>query len=99
MKESARQQFRWAPHTSGVMQVKPRDFEDAGEIEAASAYDAWMRLRGGDQALGIGDLLEAGTGELRICKYVGFEEARWIVPETRPAGAPPGVTEASAAVS
>ncbi len=38
-----------------------------------------------------------GTGKLKICKYVGFEEARWFVPEPPPqaslpaplSGAPP----------
>lgn len=83
MKESMRQQFRWAPHTSGVTSIKPRDFEAAGEVESHGFYDVWMTLRGTERALEIGDVLEAETGELRICKYVGFEEARWVVPEVR----------------
>jgi hypothetical protein len=29
----------------------------------------------------VGDLLETETGDLRICKYVGFEPAKWFVPE------------------
>jgi len=84
MKENPRQQFRWAPHTSGVTGIKPRDFELAGEIEAQGLYDAWMSLRGTDRALDIGDVLESAAGELRICKYVGFEEARWVLPEFKP---------------
>jgi len=32
----------------------------------------------------IGDLLETEDGQLRICKYVGFEPAQWVVPEPRP---------------
>lgn len=83
MKDNPRQQFRWAPHTSGVTLIKPRDFEPAGEIEAAGFYDAWMSLRGTERALDIGDVLEFG-GEIRICKYVGFEEARWVLPEVKP---------------
>jgi hypothetical protein len=82
MKDNPRQQFRWAPHTSGVTLIKPRDFEPAGEIEAAGFYDAWMSLRGTERALDIGDVLELG-GEIRICKYVGFEEARWVLPEVK----------------
>ena len=29
------------------------------------------------------DLLERATGDLRICKYVGFDEAQWIAPEVK----------------
>jgi len=81
MIESARQQFRWAPHASGASLLKPREYEPGGEIEAQSPYEAWSKLRGTVEALAVGDLLESKTGELRICKYVGFEEARWVVPE------------------
>jgi hypothetical protein len=49
-------------------------------VEAASPYAAWVALRGSDTPLDIGDILET-EGELRILKYVGFEEARWYVPE------------------
>ena len=81
MKDAARQQFRWAPHASGASQLKPRDFEPAGEVQAESPYEAWAKLRGTSQALDIGDLLESEAAELRICKYVGFEAARWTVQE------------------
>ena len=83
MKDHVRQQFRWAPHTGGATNVKPRDFEPGGVVAADSCYDAWMSLRGTAEALDIGDLLECGSGELRICKYVGFEEARWVLPEVK----------------
>lgn len=83
MKDNPRQSFRWAPHTSGVTNIKPRDFEPAGEIQAANLYDAWMSLRGTKESLDIGDVLESETGETRICKYVGFEEARWVFPEVK----------------
>jgi len=33
----------------------------------------------------VGDILEMDAGELRIYKYVGFEEAQWQVPEVKPA--------------
>jgi hypothetical protein len=84
MKPHVRQNFRWAPHTSGVSQLKPRDYEPAGELEADSYYDLWTRLRGSEDALDVGDVLEIPGGEVRICKYVGFEEARWILPEQVP---------------
>ena len=83
MKDNPRQSFRWAPHTSGITSIKPRDFELAGEIQAENLYDAWMSLRGTAQSLDIGDVLESEGGETRICKYVGFEEARWVWPEVK----------------
>ena len=81
IKESQRQPFRLAPHTTGVSIVKPKDYEPAGLVEAASPYAAWEKLRGSDQALHVGDMLEIEDGSLRIYKYVGFEEAKWFVPE------------------
>lgn len=85
MKDSARQQFRWAPHVSGAANVKGKDYEADGEIEAANEYDAWSQLRSTERALAIGDLLESESGALRICKYVGFESASWVVPEAKAA--------------
>ena len=91
MKDAPRQVFRWAPHTSGASSLKPKDFEPGGEVEAAGSYEVWTLLRGTDRALEIGDVLESPSGEIRICKYVGFEEARWIVPEQRQAALEPMV--------
>ena len=85
MKDSPRQQFRFAPHVSGTATVKPKDYEPGGEIEAQNEYEAWRKLRESGQALGVGDLLESGDGHLRICKYVGFEPAQWLLPEPIPA--------------
>ena len=92
LKDSQRQSFRWAPHTSGVTMVKPKDYEPGTAVEAASPYALWTDLRDSDHPLQVGDLLESEGGELRIFKYVGFEEARWFVPETAPA-TPEMVTE------
>jgi hypothetical protein len=82
LKPNPRQQFRWAPHTIGTTGVKPRDYEAAGSVEAPGNYAAWNTLRGTDRALDVGDLLEAEDGKLSIFKYVGFEEANWVIPET-----------------
>jgi hypothetical protein len=87
MNDSPRQQFRWAPHVSGAASVKAKDYAPDGEIEADSEYDAWSRLRASERPLTVGDLLEAENGALRICKYVGFESASWLVPETKSAPA------------
>jgi len=90
MKENPRQQFRWQPHTSGVTHVKPRDYEGGEPVEGSSPYAVWTALRETEKALQVGDLLETESGELLVYKYVGFEEARWVVPETKlPAESPP----------
>lgn len=81
MKDNPRQQFRWAPHVSGTANARPKDYEPAGEVEAENEYAAWALLRGSDAPLIVGDLLELDGGQLRICKYVGFEEARWVIPD------------------
>jgi hypothetical protein len=83
MKDHASQQFRWTPHVSGFTQIKRKDYEEAGQIEAANEYAAWQALRTAESALRVGDLLENPAGELRICKYVGFDAAQWIVPEIK----------------
>lgn len=68
--------------------VKSKDYEDAGEIEAATPYAAWKLLGAEHRALAPGDVLEIVTGdgapgELTIVKYVGFEPAKWYVPEPK----------------
>jgi hypothetical protein len=83
MKDLPRQQFRWAPHVSGTATAKPKDYEQRGDVEALHEYDAWRRLRAAGDPLMVGDLLESGDGQLRICKYVGFEPAQWMLPEPR----------------
>jgi hypothetical protein len=83
MKDQASQQFRWAPHVSGATQIKPKDYEEAGSVVAANEYAAWRALRDAETPLRVGDLLESPAGDLRICKYVGFDAAQWIVPEVK----------------
>lgn len=83
MKDAPRQSFRNAPHTSGVTQVKLKDYEESANVEAANPYEAWEQLRNSERPLEVGDVLETELGELRIYKYVGFEEAKWILPEQK----------------
>jgi hypothetical protein len=83
MKEQASQQFRWAPQVSGASQVKRKDYEEGEAAEAANEYAAWRTLRDAGTPLRVGDLLETAAGELRICKYVGFDAAEWIAPEVK----------------
>jgi hypothetical protein len=87
LKESQRQQFRWAPHTSGITIAKPKDYTAGSEVEGASPYAIWLALRDTAEPLQVGDLVEIPGGELRIFKYIGFEEARWFVPEPVPESA------------
>ena len=84
MKDSPRQQFKWAPHVSGCATLKPKDYDQRGQVEAMNEYEAWQQLRESEEPLGVGDLFEGEDGQLRICKYVGFEPAQWILPEAKP---------------
>src|SRR5260221_12512810 len=83
MKDQPRQSFKWAPHTSGETAVKLKDYVESGSIEAENAYEAWQQLRNSDTPLEIGDILETELGGIKICKYVGFEDAKWILPEAK----------------
>ena len=83
LKDNFRQQFRSSPHLSGVTAVKPKDYDESFSVEASTPYSAWQSLRGTETALGPGDLLQAVDGDLRILKYIGFEEARWVLPEPK----------------
>jgi hypothetical protein len=83
MKENDRQRFRWQPHTSGTSMVKPREYEECGSIEAPHVYAAWAILKDTEQPLIVGDVLIGPNDDMRILKYVGFEEAKWIIPEVK----------------
>ncbi len=84
LKSHLRDPFRSAPHVSGSASVKPRDYELAETFEAAGPYAAFFLRRESVAPLEPGDLLQAEDGSLRIYKFVGFEEARWILPEPKP---------------
>lgn len=88
MRDHVRQYFRNAPHTSGESAAKLRDYIEGGTVEAANVYEAWEQLRTTDSPLDVGDLLETELGALKICKYVGFEDAKWVIPEVKPVEAP-----------
>lgn len=95
LKDHLRQSFRNAPHVSGAANVKPRDYIPGDSIEARTTYAAYFELRGSARPIEPGDLLESESGELRIYKFIGFEEARWVVPELKPE--PAGVASSEAA--
>ena len=93
LKESVRQQFRWAPHTIGITIVKQKDYEQVHSTEAVGPYAVWMQLKDTESPLQVGDILESESGELRIYKYVGFEEAQW-----QPVDPKPGVDATTAPI-
>lgn len=90
LKDHLRQNFRFAPHLSGTAGVKPRDYETAEDdvIDAPSPYAAFFALRDARQPVQVGDILECEDGSLRIFKFVGVEEAQWVLPEAKPESAP-----------
>lgn len=83
LNDLARQHFRLAPHTSGVSVVKRKDYEESGSVEAASPYAAWAESQRTGNPIRVGDILELENTNLRIAKYVGFEEACWVLPEVK----------------
>ena len=88
MKDTPRENFRWAAHTGGVASVRPKDYDLAEEIDAASAYSAWRLLLSQQRPLRPGDLLETVdgndiAGRLEIAKYIGFEPAQWFLTEPK----------------
>ena len=85
MKEQVRLSFRSAPHTSGESAAKLKDYVEAESIDAINTYEAWELLRATDRPLEVGDILENELGAIKICKYIGFDDAKWIVPEIKPA--------------
>jgi hypothetical protein len=107
MRETERQKFRWQPHTSGVTMAKPKEYEERGSVEADSPYAAWAALREGPDKLDVGDILIAPDDSLHILKYIGFEDARWHIPEVKTglesvppaAGAPAPATAKAAAAN
>ena len=83
LKDHLHQSFRLAPHVSGTAHVKPRDYEPGESVDAATPYAAYFALKDSEGPLLPGDLLEAENGALRIYKFVGFEEAQWLLPEVK----------------
>lgn len=88
LKDHLRQPFRYAPHVSGTASLKPRDYSPGETVEADSPYAAYFDLRETAIPLELGDVLQSESGELRIFKFVGFEEAKWVLPDAKPELAP-----------
>ena len=83
LKDHLRQQFRLAPHMSGTATLKAKDYAPGDTIDASSPYAAFFQMKEAGTPLEVGDLLESEGGSLRVFKYVGFEEAQWMVVEDK----------------
>jgi hypothetical protein len=93
MKDAPRENFRWAAHTGGAAVLKVKDYDAAEEMEASNPYELWKTMAERGDSLHPGDVLERldlenssteNSGHLQITKYVGFEPARWFVPDPKP---------------
>jgi hypothetical protein len=95
LKAHLRQSFRSAPHLSGMASVKPRDYDSAEDaiVEASSPYAAFFALREAAQPIEVGDMLECADGSLKIFKFVGIEEAQWVLPEVKPDPLPEAIEQ------
>lgn len=97
IRETPRENFKWAAHTGGEVIVKLKDYEAGRIVDASTPYAAWKLLVDEREALVPGDLLEIledvdenvlpnppeKPPQLLIAKYIGFEPARWFVPEPK----------------
>lgn len=83
LREQARLSFRNAPHATGLVTVKPKDYEAKEEFEAENPYALWKTLSETPDKLEVGDVLADIEGKLLICKYIGFDDAQWLVIEAK----------------
>ncbi len=72
--------------------MKEKDYEAAEEMEAGNPYEIWKSMTIEGRPLHPGDVLERlnfeggsdeSAGDLQIAKYIGFEPARWFIPEPK----------------
>jgi len=98
LREDLSRRFRESPPSTLRKQPKQREYELAGELDAANPYAAWRSLQSpGSQesplavrrSFAVGDVLEQEDGKLQLCLFGGFEEASWWTP-------PPAESEAQA---
>jgi len=86
LKESQREHFRHAAPSPSPLRLKLKDYQPGESIEAPTPYAAWKKMRdeGSGRPIDVGDALESEAGALVVCRYVGFEDAQWFVPEPPP---------------
>jgi hypothetical protein len=101
LRESLVQRFRESAPKPKPYGLQLRDYEEAGEVEAAGPYGAWKQLQEGAEGralrqFGVGDAIESEEGDLIVLNYWGFDDAAWCVAEAADAI---GESEAPAAVA
>jgi uncharacterized protein (DUF2126 family) len=83
LKDSEVERFRQAAPKEQPYKLWARHYEEAGRIDAPSAYAAWKELQeaGADERgirkMGVGDILELEGEMPLLCKFWGFEQCEW----------------------
>lgn len=79
--DSQVEKFRTRKPVEGSLALARQHYEEAGNVEAAGPYEAWMMLRNGAVELprefGVGDVLETEGSAPLVCNYWGIEMASW----------------------
>ena len=86
MKESPRQHFRSAPHVSGAANVKRRDYDESGQIEAANEYAAWDHMRSTERPWPMIASLAASRAPVAADLQVHWLRSRGVGASTSRAG-------------
>ena len=87
--QAAIDRFRSQPPPEGAATIKPKDYEQVGEMDAPNEYAVWQALQGqsaadrGWRPMGVGDVLEVEGAKPRVCRFVGFDDATWWTFEPR----------------
>ena len=84
LRDSLVEKFRESAPKAKPYSLRARDYEEAGEIDAAGPYGAWKLLQEPERAegegcrgFGVGDALELEPAELVILNHWGFDHAEW----------------------
>ena len=82
------EKFRESPPKPKPYELRDRDYEQVGEVEAPGPYAVWKQLqeeieeKPGGRELGVGDVLESDGSSLLVLNHWGFDEAKWQSTET-----------------
>ncbi len=93
LKERQISAYRQAAPRPQPYHLKPSDYEEGPEVEAASPYAAWKLLEEGTEKytgarkLVIGDVLQTGGSQIVVMNFWGFDDAAWQ--EAESGGLPP----------
>ncbi len=81
LRNSQVEKFRDRSPAPKPYQLKTGDYQEGGEVEAASPYAAWKQLQDRDddpeRRFGVGDVLASESASPLVLNYWGFDEAGW----------------------